>query len=744
MSGARAGRVLVLGVYRDSELTHDHPLVDVVADLRRQGVVERLSLSGLDDVGVRNLVEAASGHSLDEAGLALAQAIYEETEGNPFFVGEVLRHLAETGGVQRREGVWTTELPVEQLGIPEGVREAVGQRLSRLSGDTNQALRVAAVIGPEFELAVVRAAGDLSEEAVLGAVEEAAEARLVSEVSATRFRFAHALVRATVYESLTAARKVTLHRKAAEAIETMHEGALDDYVPALAHHWAKASAPVTDPTRAVEYAQKAGDRALTQLAHDEAARYYASGLGLLDAAGADLADARRLELLIGAGEAQRRAGDPDYRRTLLDAAHMAREMGDARSLARAALANTLGYMWTAFAVDADRVEILDAAIAAIGGDDLAVRARLLATLGLELTWQPDPTRRLALSEEAVQIARALDDSETLAHVLLARDYTISDADNVAERLTATDELLAIAERLGDPVIASRALGLRYKAQMELAAVAEAERALVSNEALVADLGQPGLAWSAQHHRAALAVLHGEPDAEQRLKAVDELGRSIAEPEVLSVCRRFWVRIEQGRVDDVSEFFRLASESAAAPPVVRAVYAHILDEKGEPEAAARVLDEFAATGFAQPRNNVGWLLSMAECAWLTARLGRKDCVPPLRSMLEPYADQLAVAGFASWIGGSVSLYLAMLSATVGDYPQAEADFAGAAATHERIGAPGWLARTRVEWARMLLARTAPGDAERADDYLRQALTTARDLGLRNIERSAAELLLAQGN
>jgi predicted ATPase len=395
---ARGGRVLVLGTYRDSELAHDHPLVDVVADLRRRGVGERMSLTGLDDVAVRSLVEAASGQTLDEAGLALARAIREETEGNPFFVREVLRHLAETGGLRRREGVWTTQLPVEQLGIPDGVRDAVGHRLSRLSDETNQALRVAAVVGPEFELGVVRVAGDLSEDAVLGAVEQAANARLVTEVSATRFRFAHAIVRATLYESLTAARKVALHRKAAEAIETVHTDALDDYLPALAHHWAKASAPVTDVSRAVTYARRAGDRALAQLAHDDAANYYASGLELLDAAGADPADPRRLELLIGRGEAQRRAGYPGHRQTLLDAAQVARQVGDAHGLARAALANSRGYIYSAaFQIDDARVEVLEGALAAIGEDDAALRARLLANLGMELAWQPDPGRRFALS-----------------------------------------------------------------------------------------------------------------------------------------------------------------------------------------------------------------------------------------------------------------------------------------------------------------------------------------------------------
>jgi predicted ATPase/class 3 adenylate cyclase len=302
---AGGGRVLILCTYRDTELTHDHPLVEVVADLRRQGAVDRLSLSGLDDVAVRGLVEQASGGTLDEAGLALAGAVYEETEGNPFFVREVLRHLAETGAVERREGGWTTRLSVEELGIPEGVREVVGRRLSRMSGDTHHALRIAAVVGAEFELGVVQAAGNLGEETLLGAVEEAAGARLVSEVSSTRFRFAHALVRATLYESLTAARKVMLHRKAAEAIEAIHAGALDDHLPALAHHWARASAPAAETGKAVDYATRAGDRALAQLAHDEAVAYYRQALELLELTEGGRDDDRRLELLISLGEAQR-------------------------------------------------------------------------------------------------------------------------------------------------------------------------------------------------------------------------------------------------------------------------------------------------------------------------------------------------------------------------------------------------------------------------------------------------------
>jgi len=738
---ASDGRVLLLGTYRDTELTHDHPLVELVADLRRQSGVERLSLSGLDDLGVAAFVEQASGRALDDAGLALARAVYEETEGNPFFVLEVLRHLVETGAVEREEGAWKPRLPVEQLGIPEGVREVVGRRLARLSDDANQTLRVASVVGPEFELGVVEAAGELTQEALLAVVEEAATAGVVTEVSATRYRFAHALIRATLYESLSAARQVALHRKVAEAIETIHQAALDDYIPALAHHWGKASAPVTDMARAVDYAQRAGDRALALLANDEAAGYYASALELLDAGGADGADPRRVELFIGLGEAQRRAGDPGYRDSLLDAARLARQLGDTRALARSALANTLGNVWTGvLVIDADRVEMLNAAIEAVGQEDLSVRARLVATLGLELAWEPDPERRMRLSDEALRIARSRDDPETLAHVLLARDYTITAPENAVERFAATTEVLAMADGLGDPGLASRALGLRFKAAMELADVVEAEQSLLRNEKLVADLGQPTLTWATLHHRATLRILRDEAEAETAINAAEEFGAGAGRTgiDLLSMSQRLMLYRERGRLGEADEYFRQLLDRTQYPSV-NAGYAWILAETGRLETAAGLFDEVAATGFAHPTNNVAWLNFVGICAWLCARFARRDCVPVLRSWLEPYADQLIVVSFGGWVSGPVSYYLGLLATTVNDWPAAGGYFAAAAAAQERIGAPALLARTRLEWARMLLSRADPGDGGQADELLHQALATARTLGLLSIERDAVTLL-----
>jgi tetratricopeptide (TPR) repeat protein len=279
--------------------------------------------------------------------------------------------------------------------------------------------------------------------------------------------------------------------------------------------------------------------------------------------------------------------------------------------------------------------------------------------------------------------------------------------------------------------------------MELADVAEAERCLARNRALVADLGQPALTWATMHHRATLRILHGDPDAEAAITAAHEFGVSAGGPEVAinSANHQLSLYLEQGRLGELEELMHQVLDRTQHP-VMKLGYAYILTETGEMEAAAALFDELAATRFAHPTNNVAWLVFAALCAWLCARLGRDDCVPLLRSRLEPYADQLVVTGFAGWVSGPVALYLGLLSTTIGDWPEAEGCFAAAAATQERIGAPTLLARTRLEWARMLLLRADPGDGERAHDLLRQALVTARELSLANLERRAIELLSSQ--
>jgi tetratricopeptide (TPR) repeat protein len=619
----------------------------------------------------------------------------------------------------------------------------VGRRLARLSGDANQALRVAAVVGADFELDVVASAADLGGDALLAAVEEAVAARVVIEVSATRFRFAHALMRATLYESLTATRKVTLHRKAAQAIETIHDGALDDYVPALAHHWARASAPAADTARAVGYATRAGDRALAQLAYDEAVTYYRQALELLQVAGLS-AGGQHLELLIALGEAQRRAGDTAHRETLLEASRLAAERGDATALARAVLANTRGTLpSTTGDVDYERVAALEAAVDAVGADDTPTRARLLAALAAEITWTGVWERRVLLADEALAIARRCGDAATLAVVLLRRWITIYFPETLHEVLANTEELLALAEGLDDPVIRAQALWLRGRTLAAAGEMAEANRHLEAAERLTEELGQPTLRWLVGTTATGRTLLAGDlEEGERKARAGFELGQASGQKDAPAFLagHLFLVRLEQDRLSELEE--QWADVVAAFPrlPMARTYLARLLCELDRPDEAVEHYQLLAAGSFTALPRDAAWIMGVSQCAAVAAALRDAAGARVLFDLLAPHASQIVFLNAGSL--GAVAHYLAVLAATFGDFDEAERRFADAAATHGRIGAPIWLARTRLEWARMLLTRAEPGDTEQAHDLLHQALATARDRGLTNIERRAVELLSPQ--
>ena len=290
-----AARLCILANYRDSEVTGRHLLAQMLADLRRESFVTRVALAGLTEPQVAQLVGALA----DGAPRHLVQAVAENSGGNPLFIGEMLRHLTETGALAVLRD--TAKMP--ELGIPEAVKDVIRQRLSRLSEDCNQVLTLAAVIGQEFDLALVEALGGLTEDRLLDVVDEAVNAQLVGEADGgrDRCRFVHALIRETLYDGLSGPRRARMHRRIGEAIErlTTHDPPLSD----LAYHFTEASA-IGAFDKAVEYATRAGDRATASLAHEEAARFYDMALRSLDCAPAGPASAaKRLDVYTRRGRA---------------------------------------------------------------------------------------------------------------------------------------------------------------------------------------------------------------------------------------------------------------------------------------------------------------------------------------------------------------------------------------------------------------------------------------------------------
>ncbi|MGH9035770.1 MAG: ATP-binding protein [Acidimicrobiia bacterium] len=735
--------VLVVATYRDSEVGRGHPLSDLLADLRRVQGVERIHLTGLDQAAVQAFVEAAAGHEIPEEEGFFARTVWAGTEGHPFFVAEVLRHLSESGLVAQNDaGRWYMTTDTTDLGIPEGVRDVVGQRLSRLSPEANRTLAVASVVGLVFHPEVLATAGDLAQDELFATLEEAVAANLLVEIAApvAQYRFSHALVRATLYDELTAARRVALHRRVGEAIEALYGQAIDDQLPALAHHWSRATAPAADAMRAIDYSARAGDRALAQLAHDEAVGYYRQALELLELGVGRSDDARRMDLLIALGEAQRRSGDASHRETLLEAGAIARQRADAVGMARAALANSRGTFSTLGKVDIERVEALEGAVAALDDRARSLRARLLATLAVELLWSGDAGRRRRLTDEALALARREADPVILGSVLLLRWATLWNPRWARERLELATEISAIADATGDPQLRFWGLWRRNLALMELGhgEAGEIGRAAIEQ---ADDLGHSFPKWCMRLTQVSTTLGSGQlVDADERTEAARDFGRQHGQPDadLGHAVQIAGVRYEQGRLGELEPLLRDLATRFPAVPCFQAMLALSYCELDQLDAARSA---FAPLSGDDPYGLVGddWFATptTALLAIVAAELGSTRDAAALSEVIAPYADQ--VASYPIWLG-AFSHHLGRLATTLERFSEAETHFRRAAAAHERLGAPGSVARTRLEWARMLLRRNEAGDAGQARELLLAALTSARDLDLTGIERRAAALLV----
>ena len=298
--------------------------------------------------------------------------------------------------------------------VPKSLRAVVARRLSGLTASTQQVLAAAAVAGAEFELSTLGPVTGRSPEALLDALDEAARARLIVRQDAgAGFRFVHTVVRGVLYDGLSLAAKAKLHRKLADVIEARFG---DARLPELAHHPPRGAVGA-DEDRAIGYAKSAGEQCFGLLAYEEAANWYARALEVLRTQRPS--DAREGDLLLRCGEAHLAAGDlSGAREAYLQVAAIARKRRDGEQLASAALG--LGSGFGGFEVrqlDPTQVELLEEALEAHDGRPSRFRARVLPRLSVALSFHNLETRRRALSEQAVAMAREVADPTTLGYAL---------------------------------------------------------------------------------------------------------------------------------------------------------------------------------------------------------------------------------------------------------------------------------------------------------------------------------------
>ncbi|HXX49252.1 MAG TPA: AAA family ATPase, partial [Myxococcota bacterium] len=674
---ARKGRRLLVGTYRDVELDRQHPLADALAALRRETEYERIALAGLAAPEVGALLAALAAHEVPQA---LVEALNAETDGNPFFLREILLHLLEEGRILRdADGRWTTR--GKELGIPEGVRQVIGRRLSRLSADVNRLLAAAAGFCGAFRFDVAARAANLAEPRALDALDAALEAQLVRPTGAAEgYEFTHALIRSALYAEQNPSRQVRLHRRLAEELERLPGARATE----IAQQYAR-SAALPGAERGVAHALDAASEAESAAAHDEAVSFLRTALEL-----APGDDARRPRILARLGLALAWSRAPE------EAVQVASEAGDRIAASEGADA---------------AADYLDAAGGAVFTSSFSPLAWQLSTQGLryagtrrDLTWA-----RLMWAE----LGRRAAEDPDLPGIPLPSD----DEEEVHRLVTASPELARDLGFMRRPRTRAENLRLPQTPALLLGIAGDYRRAALEGEAAATHLTQQGrLAVAALNWvvgaRAQLAL--GEIAlADQWYARAVELAARVGTPPFLAVqLSSFPFESVRVRGDGFARAFSFSRGLAERPAAenrwvlapMRAAGAYLAAEAGlsgdARRLAAAVLPAIERAAHWAP--NYSFLIFWTSAAYW--QLEDPEHAPLLERNLR---EKCLVSDFRS-ANTDTRLALALVTALQGRFDEAGEWFARARPILDDQGARPLSAIADFDEARMHARRGAPGD------------------------------------
>jgi DNA-binding CsgD family transcriptional regulator len=732
-----ASRILVLGTYRDIEVSRQHPLSETLGELTRDRLMRRVQLSGLSQEDVGQFIALAAG---DPPPQGLVGAVHRQTEGNPLFVTEVVRLLVQEGELSPAS---LRQQRSHAFKIPAGVREVIGRRLNRLSLSCNRLLGIASVIGREFGLEELRRVmNEPLTELFLETLHEALAARIIEEVPEAlgRFQFTHMLIRETLYDELTLPRRATLHRRTGEVIEALYQAALEPHLAHLAYHFGE-SAQTGDAEKAVAYAARAGDRANALLAFEEAIDHYEKAIRLLESKRpAD--EPRCCALLLALGETQSRAGEyPQAMETFLRAAEIARALGLVQALGRAALGFEDSSWRPGLPGDA-AVGLLEEALNALGERDSALKARVQAALSRAFIFTGALERAETIGRQAVQMAQRLGEPATLAATLRASLSARWRPENLRARLAAAAEVIRLAEEAGDKALVLEASSWRLFDLMELGDLAAVDVQLGAHRRLAEELHQPFYLYVNVNFQAMRVIFEGRfVEGERLAQEALAVGQRLRGQDAFGVfgVQMFTLRREQGRLQEVASavrhFVQMAPEASQWRPGLALIYSELnLREEARAE-----FEAIAAHNFDDiPRDGM-WVTCMAYLTEVCAFLGDERRAAILYRALLPYARRNIVVGTTGACFGAACRYLGMLAATMRRWEESAGFFADGIEMNARQGAKPWLAHTQHQYALMLLSRGQVGDQERAAAFLNEALAIGRELGMSGLEARITALL-----
>ena len=718
---ARSG-VTIIGTYRDTDLDRVHPLSAALADLRRVESVRRVAIGGLDEAGVTDFMEAAAGHELDAAGRDLADAVHAQTSGNPLFVGEVLRHLAETGAIAQQDERWVSSSPSIALVLPEGLREVIGRRLTRLGDDATQTLRIGAVLGRSFEAELV--------EAVLGRdalddLEQAVAAGVIID-TARGYEFRHAVIRDVLLDELSTAWRRRTHRDIVTVLEQRWALSIDRHLEELAYHHGEAQS-TTAPAwylRAAEAANTAFDGRAGELVE--------RGLELLDVALED-DPTLRCDLLAAGAEASQRANLQDS----LDAARLAfdaaKALGDQARMARALC--SAGNSATSD-TGAERVEFLRTGLAQISDTSL------LAWWHAEVTLLHNEQlgSRLTADEHLQrtnEIVRHLDPSDPAAAAL-----AIDCATGLMFMSRPLDSM-EIVRRFGDSSAGLHSNGFPSAWLVGMNALTLGDRDGFDS-GLDTALAHEQLRRTSWMYNASIMQVAGM----RAMLDGDWAGARIAIDEVMRVgghdlnfalgchTQNTWIDREAGKAEEVYQQSLGMAAAMTDFAAARAVLVSDAAEAGHVDHVTALLDELAPDDFEAVGR--GWLtvLVLGDLSWGSVTADATEHAAVLRRLLQPYSGQMARVASGTHVMSSIDRLLAGLAAVDGDPAEADRLFALALAQEEALRAPPLATRTRHWWGRALVRR---GESDRARPLLEEARASAHELGMSGVVAQTDDLI-----
>jgi DNA-binding SARP family transcriptional activator len=701
-------RLLVLATYRDTEPSRSALLGEVVTGLARRPDVARLELGPLAEPDVAAIL----AHSGRQA--SLAGRVHDLTEGNPFFVGEVVAALGGNGE--------------PGTALTPRVRDVVRWRLARLPDGTGQVLDAAAVAGAEFDADVLADVVQVELESALDALEAAERARLIRSTGALdRFGFAHALVRQTIVDELPAGRRMRLHARIAQALERARATRA---VPVgdLAAHFA-AAGTLVDAARAVRYARAAGDEAAAKLAFDVAAQQYERALRAQEGL-SEMREGERLDLELERGRVLRLAGDERADELLRAFAVAAEARGDGERMAEALLA--MGLDWAdLLEEDAEMVALLRQALALLPAGDSAIRARLEGFLAqAAFSSVPDSERR-AMVGRALAMARRVGDAKALASVLTAHSWIVAGPESLPERLALADELVAVGREAGLPYAECDGYHMRFLALVELGDVEAVDDTLAAARSAARTDRARGTVAFLDAARALLAGRLEDAEAEgvraREVQRAGGLAPSVAE--TLFVRLVSLIRLVQGRLSEHEGARRAMAEGRTKLPatfwpartfVVRAHGARERDDRdGAREAFERALEE----GLLDLPHGPTWMVSLTWAADICAWLEDRPRAARLYDLLAPFA------GVMTYQYGPVGRAVGRLAQTLERHDEAEQLLRDAVTLCERLDAQAFLAMARQDLGELLL----PSPEGRR--LLEQARAAANELGMPGLTKRA---------